>query len=238
MLRFHTQTAGCTLTAQQPDNNIVRVTLQALAAVLGGTQCLHTNSLDEALALPTEDVGAHRPAHPADHRLRDRRGRHRRPAGRLLLRRGAHRRASRPRPRHYIAQDRRAWAAWCAAIEAGFIQQEIQDAAYAYQKPSRPASRSSSGVNRFQMQTEESLDILAHRPQRRGATRRRSCRPLRGRRDNAAVAAALAELEQAARGADNLMPPILDAVRAYATIGEICDAMRKVFGLYQENVLL
>ncbi len=86
-LRFHTQTGGCTLTAQQPENNVVRVTLQALAAVLGGTQSLHTNSMDEALALPTENGRAGRPAHPADHRLRVRRGRHRRPAGRLLLRR-------------------------------------------------------------------------------------------------------------------------------------------------------
>ena len=125
MLRFHTQTGGSTLTAQQPENNIVRVTLQSLAAALGGTQSLHTNGFDEALGLPTDARGQDRPAHPADRRLRVRGGRHRRPAGRLLLRGVADRRGRGRRPRSTSTGSTQLGGA-VAAIEARFMQDEIE----------------------------------------------------------------------------------------------------------------
>ncbi len=235
LLRFHTQTAGCTLTAQQPPVNVVRVTLQALAAVLGGTQSLHTNSQDEALALPTE----------ASARLALR-------TQQVIAYESGVTETVDPLGGSYfieaLTDEIEAGAAEyirkiddmggaLRAIEAGYIQKEIQDAAYAYQKSVETGEQVIVGVNRFQMKAEESFDILRIDPSIE-ADQKAKLKDLRGRRDNAAVAAALAGIERAARGTDNLMPPILDAVRAYATIGEISDAMRKVFGLYQENVLL
>jgi methylmalonyl-CoA mutase N-terminal domain/subunit len=235
LLRFHTQTAGCTLTAQQPPVNVVRVTLQALAAVLGGTQSLHTNSQDEALALPTEasarlalrtqqviayESGVTETVDPL--------------GGSYFIE--ALTDEIEAKAAEYIRKIDDMGGA-LRAIEAGYIQKEIQDAAYAYQKAVETGEQVIVGVNRFHMKAEESFDILRIDPSIE-ANQKAKLTALRGRRDNAAVAAALARIEQAARGTDNLMPPILDAVRAYATIGEISDAMRKVFGLYQENVLL
>ena len=235
LLRFHTQTAGCTLTAQQPPVNVVRVTLQALAAVLGGTQSLHTNSQDEALALPTE----------ASARLALR-------TQQVIAYESGVTESVDPLGGSYfieaLTDEIEAKAAEyirkiddmggaLRAIEAGYIQKEIQDAAYAYQKSVETGEQVIVGVNRFQMKAEEFFDILRIDPVIE-VNQKAKLKALRERRDNAAVSAALARIEQAARGTDNLMPAILDAVRVYATIGEISDAMRKVFGLYQENVLL
>jgi methylmalonyl-CoA mutase N-terminal domain/subunit len=235
LLRFHTQTAGCTLTAQQPPVNVVRVTLQALAAVLGGTQSLHTNSQDEALALPTE--GSARLALRTQQVIAYESGVTETvdPLGGSYYIEALTDEIE-TRAAEYIRKIDDMGGA-LRAIEAGYIQKEIQDAAYAYQRSVETGAQVIVGVNRFQMKEEESFDILRIDPVIE-VNQKARLTALRERRDNAAVAAALARVEQAARGTDNLMPPILDAVRAYATIGEISDAMRKVFGLYQENVLL
>ncbi len=143
-LRFHTQTAGCSLTAQQPENNVVRTAIQALAAVLGGTQSLHTNSMDEALALPTEKAVTRRPAHPADHRPRERRHQHGRPAGRQLLRRGADRPRWSAQAQAYFEQIETLGGV-IPAIETGFFQREIADSArYRYQQEIDGGDRGSS----------------------------------------------------------------------------------------------
>ena len=235
LLRFHTQTAGSTLTAQQPNVNVVRVTIQALAAVLGGTQSLHTNSMDEALALPTEasarlalrsqqvigyESGVTDTADPLGgsyyvERLTD---------------------EIEARAADYIRRIDDMGGA-LRAIEAGFIQKEIQDAAYAYQKAVEADERVIVGVNRFQMQAEERFDLLRIDPAIEQNQKRRLAE-LRGGRDNNAVRLARETIAQAARGRDNLMPLILDAVRKQATIGEISDTLRDVFGLYQETVML
>ena len=234
MLRFHTQTGGSTLTAQQPDNNVVRVAIQALAAVLGGTQSLHTNSRDEALALPTED------------------------SVRIALRTqqiiayesGA---AETPDPlagSYYVESltnriDDEASAylrridglgGAVKAIEAGYVQQEIQDAAYAYQVEVEKGERVVVGLNKFQVKEPKPQGLLRVDPAV-GERQVAALRELKSRRDAARVKAALTAVEAAARGSDNLMPPILEAVRAYATLGEICDVMRGVFGEYSPSVM-
>ena len=234
-LRFHSQTAGCSLTWQQPYNNVVRTTLQALAAVLGGTQSLHTNSLDEAYALPSEDavtlalrtqqIVAHESnvTSTAD------------PLGGswFVERLTAEMEAA---ARSYI--DRLdAMGGMIPAIERGFPQSEIADASYRYQRAVDQREQIIVGVNAFQAERDEPPELLEidERPalEQAGKLER-----LRARRDSAAVGRALDQLREAALGAANTMPHILDAVRVYATLGEICDALRDVFGTYQESSII
>ena len=235
MLRFHSQTAGCTLTAQQPRNNLVRITLQALAAVLGGTQSLHTNSFDEALALPTEEAvmlalrtqqiiaeesGVADTIDPLGgaylvERLTDR------------IEQGAE---------EYIKKIDQLGGA-VAAIEKGFPQKEIQNASYRYQMEVEAEDRIAVGLNKYRMDEPAYADILRIDP----ALERQQCArldKLREEREGRKVAAALAALKQAAAGQDNLMPFILDAVRAYATLGEVAGALREAFGKHREYVVV
>ncbi len=229
MLRFHTQTAGCTLTAQQPDNNVVRVAFQALSAVLGGTQSLHTNSRDEAFALPsTESVqialrtqqligyetGVADTVDPL--------------AGSYYveaLTNEIERRAS-----EYIKKIDDMGGA-VRAVECGFIEQEIQDSAYRFQKAVESGDQVIVGVNRFQTDWVTPSGLLRMDPAVRENQIKR-LEKLRAERDSAGVAAALVDLRKAAEGKDNLMPPMLDAVKKRATLGEICNVLREVFGEY------
>ena len=192
MLRFHTQTGGSTLTAQQPENNIVRVTIQALAAALGGTQSLHTNGFDEALGLPTEPGGQDRAADPADHRLRVGRRRHRRPAGRLVLRRVADRRGRARAPRRTSSGSTSMGGA-VAAIEARFMQDEIEQAAYAYAKAVDDGEKVVVGVNRFVDDDTEPTEVFPIDEQLQRSQIER-VRRVRAERDQGAVDAALADV--------------------------------------------
>jgi len=235
MLRFHAQTAGSTLTAQQPDNNIVRVALQAMAAVLGGAQSLHTNSRDEALALPTEEsvqialrtqqIIAHETgvANTVD------------PVG------GAYAiealtNAIVERAQAYIAQIDEMGGA-VRAIELGFPQREIQQSAYAYQQEIEARSRLVVGVNAHTLEEELVPPLLRIDPdlERQQVAR---VQALRAQRDNGKVRASLRRLEQAAQGNTNLMPLLIDAVECYTTLGEIADTLRSVFGEHQEQIVL
>jgi methylmalonyl-CoA mutase N-terminal domain/subunit len=235
MLRFHTQTAGSTLTAQQPENNIVRTAIQALAAVLGGTQSLHTNSYDEALALPTEQ------------------------AARIALRTqqvigyesGVAQTIDPLAGSYYVESltneiEKRAaeylgkievMGGMLKAIERGFVQQEIQNAAYEYQQAVDREEAVVVGVNRFEVEEEKAIPIQKIDPALEPRQIER-VRALRARRDAAAWQDALKGVEDAARSGANVMPRILEAVEAYATVGEISDAMRRVFGEYQEAVVI
>ena len=235
MLRFHTQTAGSTLTAQQPENNIVRTALQALSAVLGGTQSLHTNSFDEALALPTEqsarialrtqqiiayESGAPQTIDPLAgsyyvESLTDQ------------IEAGA---------RAYLDKID-AMGGALKAIERGYIQQEIQDAAYEYQQAVDRLEAVVVGVNAFGVDQEQEIplqrvDEALERKQVEGV------KALRAKRDQAKWKAALQQVEDTARGTRNLMPTIIEAVEANATVGEISDAMRHVYGEYHETVVI
>ena len=230
MLRFHTQTAGCSLTAQQPENNIVRVTLQALASVLGGTQSLHTNSMDEALALPgdkavrialrTQQVIAFESGvtHAVD------------PLGGSYLIEHLTDELER-KAEAYIAKIDE-MGGMVRAIEEGYVQREIQDSAYQYQLQVEKGEEVVVGVNRFEIEEEPQENLLAVDPEV-GRKQVERLAALKARRDNDHVARALATLEKTARGTDNLMPPILEAVRGYATLGEISDTLRGVFGEYR-----
>ena len=235
MLRFHTQTAGSTLTAQQPDNNIVRTTVQAMAAVLGGTQSLHTNSRDEALALPTE-VSARialrtqqilayeaRIADVVDPL-----------AGSYMIESLTDELESMATA--LIARVDEA-GGMVSAIEKGLPQREIQNAAYKFQKEVEKGEQVVVGVNKFTIQNEAKPDLLRV-DEALGARRRTQVAQYRAERDNGAVTTTLAALTAAAQGTENLMPRILAAVKAEATVGEICDAMRVVFGEYQERLVL
>jgi len=231
MIRFHTQTAGCTLTAQQPKNNIVRVAFQAMSAVLGGTQSLHTNSMDEALCLPSEEAvqialrtqqmiayetGVVDTVDPlgGSYYLEN-------------LTREIHDRAA-----EYIRKiDELGGAA--QAIEKGFVQKEIQDSAYKYQREIESGERIVVGLNRFQVEEERPGDLLRVDPAVRTSQIER-LRKLRSERDAGAVEKRLSDLKQGAQGDQNLVPLILEAVKAYATLGEICDVLREVFGEYQQ----
>jgi methylmalonyl-CoA mutase N-terminal domain/subunit len=233
ILRFHTQTAGCSLTAQQPYNNVVRVAIQALAAVFGGTQSLHTNALDESLALPTEH------------------------AVRLALRTQqiiAHETgiANTPDPlggsyfleRLTLDMEKGCWdyfdrldamGGMVAAIEQGFPQREIQDAAYTYQKAVERREKIIVGVNDF-VSDEPALEILQidESVAERQVARTRKVRETR---DDSRYRTTIDALKRAAIAGDvNLMPLVLDCVRAYATLGEICDTLRTVYGTYEEPV--
>jgi methylmalonyl-CoA mutase N-terminal domain/subunit len=230
MLRFHTQTSGSTLTAQQPENNVVRVALQALAAVLGGTQSLHTNSRDEALTLPTEEsasialrtqqIIAHESgvAETVD------------PLGGSYcveaLTDDIERRAER-----YLEQIDRMGGA-LRAIEAGFVSQEIQNSAYCYQQEIESKERTVVGVNEFASAGSVPLGRLRVDPQVQQEQVER-LHAVRRERDGRRVEAALLALERTAQGTGSLMPPILDAVQAYATLGEISGLLRRVFGEYR-----
>jgi methylmalonyl-CoA mutase N-terminal domain/subunit len=229
MLRFHTQTAGCTLTAQQPQNNVIRVTLQALSAVLGGTQSLHTNSMDEAFSLPSEDAvqiavrtqqviayesGVANTADPL--------------GGSFYVERLTS--EIEERAQTYIDQiDEMGGAA--AAIEQGYVQKEIQESAYAYQKAVEAGEQILVGLNKFQDEEVPPRNLLrvdtaVMESQVAGL------KQLKAKRDNVAVATAIKKLKKSARGNDNLMPPFMEAVKSYATLGEICDTLRDVFGEY------
>ncbi len=235
MFRFHAQTAGSTLTAQQPDVNLVRVALQALAAVLGGTQSLHTNARDEALALPTESsallalrtqqIIAHESGVP---NVVDPLG------GSYFIEHLTNRLEEQARA--YIAKVD-AMGGTLRAIEAGYIQREIQQAAYEYQKGIEAGDRVVIGINRHTSGEKTRLPTLRIDPEIERAQVER-LRSLRARRGAASVKAALREVEVTARSDRNLMPAILDAVKVYATVGEISATLRGVFGEYRESVVV
>ena len=231
MIRFHTQTAGCTLTAPQPKNNIVRVAFQAMAAVLGGTQSLHTNSMDEALCLPSEEAvqialrtqqliayetGVTDTVDPL--------------AGSYYLENLTN--EIYERAAAYIKKiDDLGGAA--EAIEKGFIQREIQDSAYRYQREIEQEERIVVGVNRFQVEEEKPTNLLRVDPAVRTSQIER-LQKLRSERDDVVVGKHLSDLKQGAEGDRNLIPLMLEAVKAYATLGEICDVLREIFGEYQQ----
>jgi methylmalonyl-CoA mutase N-terminal domain/subunit len=235
MLRFHTQTAGSTLTAQQSDNNIVRTTVQAMAAVLGGTQSLHTNSRDEALSLPTEASAriALRTQQilAFESRIADVVDAF---AGSYLIESLTD--ELQRQAEALIARVDEA-GGMVAAIEKGIPQREIQNAAYAYQKAVERGAQVVVGVNKFTVPNEEKPELLRV-DEALGERRRREVAGYREQRDNGAVRAALEALAKVAAGTENLMPGILAAVKAEATVGEISDAMRSVFGEYQERLVL
>jgi methylmalonyl-CoA mutase N-terminal domain/subunit len=235
MLRFHTQTAGSTLTAQQPDNNIVRTTVQAMSAVLGGTQSLHTNSRDEALALPTE-VSARIALRTQqilafESRIADVVDPF---AGSYLIESLTDQ--LQQQAEALIAKVDEA-GGMVAAIEKGIPQREIQNAAYAFQKGVEKGENVVVGVNKFTIENEAKPELLRV-DEALGERRRREVAGYREQRDNGAVRAALETLTAAARGTNNLMPLILAAVKAEATVGEVADAMRSEFGEYQERLVL
>ncbi|HSK63386.1 MAG TPA: methylmalonyl-CoA mutase family protein [Pyrinomonadaceae bacterium] len=232
MLRFHAQTAGSSLTAQQPEVNVVRTTIQALAAVLGGTQSLHTNSMDEALALPTEaaarvalrtqqviayESGVAETADPlagsyAIEHLTDE------------VEEGA---------QEYLKKIE-AMGGMLRAIETGYVQREIQESAYRYQRAIETQEQVVVGMNRFQIEEEQRVAVLRIDPALEQAQIER-LRALRERRDAESVTSALKKLEQAAGTTENLLPRILECVEAYATVGEISNTLRRVWGEYRET---
>jgi methylmalonyl-CoA mutase, N-terminal domain len=235
MLRFHAQTAGSSLTAQQPENNLVRVALQSLAAVLGGCQSLHSNGLDEALALPTEraallalrtqqiiaqETGVANTVDPV--------------AGSYVIEKLTSEIES--GAQDYISKID-ALGGMLRAIEAGYPQMEIQKSAYEYQQAVERGEQVVVGVNRFQAEEEQTIPTMRIDPEiERSQIARLNA--LRARRDATKSRAALEEVERRARGTENLMPAILTAVQAYATVGDISDALRRAFGEYRESVVI
>jgi methylmalonyl-CoA mutase N-terminal domain/subunit len=233
--RFHTQTAGCTLTAQQPENNVVRVALQALAAVLGGTQSLHTNSRDEALSLPSQEsaqialrtqqiIGYESGVPDAVDPL----------GGSYFVEHLTN--EVEKRAKKYIDYiEEKGGALW--AVESGYYQREIQKSAYEYQKAVEKKDRTIVGVNRFVTETEKIKDIFKISP-KVGKDQVKRLKTVKKRRDNAKVRACLEELKKKASTGENLMPPIIQCVENYASLGEICDVLRSVWGEYRESVLV
>jgi methylmalonyl-CoA mutase, N-terminal domain len=234
LLRFHAQTAGSSLTAQQPENNIVRVAIQALAAVLGGCQSLHTNSMDEALALPTEDAalialrtqqiiahetGVTNTTDPV--------------AGSYAIEELTNQIEAGAKT--YIGKID-ALGGMLRAIEAGFVQGEIQKAAYDFQRAVESKEQLVVGVNEFVAEQERTIPLLRIKEEIERSQVAR-LRALRARREASKTTAALAELARRAAITENLLPAILAAVEAYATVGEISDTLRRVFGEYQESVV-
>ncbi len=235
MLRFHTQTGGSTLTAQQPENNIIRVTIQALAAVLGGTQSLHTNSMDEALALPTEK------------------------SVRIALRTqqiiayesGVANVVDPLGGSYYIESltdtiEQKAWeyiykidelGGMVAAIEQGFVQKEIQESAYQYQMDIENKERIIVGVNSFQIEEEPPKDLLKVDPALR-FEQIKNLQRIKSQRDNEKVHKSLNQLKEVARSNQNIMPPVIECVENYATLQEIADILRQEFGEYKESVVI
>lgn len=233
-LRFHTQTAGCSLTAQQPENNIIRTTLEALAAVLGGTQSLHTNSMDEALALPSEK--AVRVALRTQQILAHESG----VANTIDPLAGSYfienlTQQIEDEAREYIAHIDD-MGGMLTAIEKGYVQREIQESSYRYQKDVESQERIVVGVNEYTMEEDVTMDLLKVLPHVEKKQKERLVE-IKKTRDSARVEAALAGLEKAAEGEDNVMPHIVEAVQCYATIGEICDVLREVFGEYKAPVV-
>ena len=235
MLRFHTQTAGSTLTAQQPENNIVRTAIQALSAVLGGTQSLHTNGYDEALALPTEEA--------ARIALRTQQ---------ILAHESGVSQIIDPLAGSYAVEcltlrleqqvttyfeQIEALGGMLRAIERGWVQTEIQNAAYAYQRDVESGEQVVVGVNKFARETEPGVPLQTIDPELEQRQVER-VKALRAKRNNAAWKNAVDRVGAVAREGGNLMPPILAAVESYATVGEIANAMRAVFGEYRESVVL
>jgi methylmalonyl-CoA mutase N-terminal domain/subunit len=235
MLRFHTQTAGCTLTAQQPDNNVVRVTVQALAAILGGTQSLHTNSKDEALALPSEEA--------ARIALRTQQ---------ILACESGVAETVDPLAGSYYVESltdeieakameyiRRIddMGGVQKAIETNFMQNEIQDSAYRYQIEIEKGERIVVGVNQYQME-ETARSGLTYIDAEAESLQRRRLAALKERRDQSAVKETLNVLRAASETKENLMPYLIDAVESYATIGEICGVLREQFGEYKQYAVL
>jgi len=235
MMRFHTQTAGSTLTAQQVDNNIVRVTIQTLAAVLGGTQSLHTNSKDEALALPTEnsvrtalrtqqivayESGVTNTIDPL--------------AGSYYIEEMTDQ--IEKEAADYINKID-AMGGVIAAIEAGYIQTEIQNSSYQFSKEMEKGERVIVGMNKFQVKENEHLDLLKIDIKVQ-EDQIKSLNHVKSIRNNKEVEEKLNALELASRGENNLMPYILDAVKSYASVGEICNTMRAVYGEYKESVVI
>ncbi len=230
MLRFHTQTAGCTLTAQQPANNIIRVAFQALAAVLGGTQSLHTNSMDEAFSLPTEEavavalktqqlIGYETGVTDTVDPL----------AGAYSIEVLTNRIEA--EAEDYIQRIDDMGGA-VAAVEKGFIQREIQDSAYQYQRAVENEERIVVGVNKFQTEDVKPSNLLRVDPAV-GERQVEKLKKLRAQRDQKAVDQSIEALIKAAKSDKNLIPPIIEAVRIYTTLGEICGALRSVFGEYE-----
>ncbi|UCC66139.1 MAG: methylmalonyl-CoA mutase family protein [Deltaproteobacteria bacterium] len=235
MLRFHTQTAGCTLTAQQPANNVIRVAFQALSAVLGGTQSLHTNSRDEAFALPSEEsvtialrtqqiiayengvadivdpLGGSYAIEALTDQIEE-------------------------RATEYIHKIDEMGGA-IKGIESGFMQREIADSAYRYQREIEEKERIVVGLNEFTAEETPFADILQIRPEVERYQKEKLNR-VRGKRDSKKVQDSLNRLREAAQGTENLMPYILEAVKCYATLGEIADAMREVFGEHREHTTI
>jgi methylmalonyl-CoA mutase, N-terminal domain len=236
MLRFHAQTAGSSLTAQQPENNLVRVALQSLAAVLGGCQSLHANALDEALALPTEEsallalrtqqiiaqeTGVVNTIDPV--------------AGSYAIEKLTN--EIEAGARDYISKID-AMGGMLRAVETGYVQQEIQKSAYEYQKAVDSGEQVIVGVNRFQDEEEKkTIPTLRIDPEIE-RTQVARLQALRARRDTAKANAALAEIERRAHTTENLMPAILAAVESYVTVGEISDGLRRAFGEYRESVVI
>ena len=235
MLRFHAQTAGSALTAQQPENNLARVALQCLAAVLGGCQSLHANGLDEALALPTEraallalrtqqiiaqETGVANTVDPV--------------AGSYAIEKLTN--EIEATAQDYISRID-AMGGMLRAIETGYVQMEIQKSAYEYQQAVERGDQIVVGVNRFQAEKEQPIPTLQIDPEIERSQIER-LRALRARRDAAKSRTAIEEVERRAHTSENLMPAILSAVEAYATVGEISDALRRAFGEYQESVVI
>ncbi len=236
LLRFHTQTAGCSLTAQQPENNIVRTAFEALAGVLGGTQSLHTNSMDETYALPSEkavfialrtqqlianETGVANTIDPL--------------AGSYFVEAQTNK-MEREAEKYFAEIERRGGVLKC--IEEGYFQREIAEAAYRYQKQIESKERIVVGVNDFVLENEKvEIPILRIDPEVE-KEQVRSLRKLRERRDNDKVKRTLENLRKVAQGTDNTMPALIDCVRCYTTEGEICDVLRDVFGEYTEPPLI
>jgi len=235
LMRFHTQTAGSTLTAQQPDNNVVRVALQALSAVLGGTQSLHTNSRDEALALPSEDsvrialrtqqilaneTGVADVVDPL--------------GGSYYIEKLTAEIESKVKEMLNKIDD---MGGAVAAINSGYIQRQIQDSAYKHQMAVESQDEIIVGVNKYEIQEDHQPDLLTVDPAVQDSQVKRLTE-LKANREQASVDSALEAIRQAAVREENLFPPVLDAVRAYATLGEICGVLRDVYGEYQARDLI
>ena len=233
-MRFHTQTAGCSLTAQQPEINIVRVTIQALAAVLGGTQSLHTNSMDEALALPSEK--AVRIALRTQQIIAEESGVTDTvdPLGGSYYIEWLTSKMEEETYKYFDKVERLGGV--IPAIEKGFFQREIAESAYRYQKETDENKRIIVGVNRYKLDEEPSIPIL--KMDEKGEERQiNRLKKLRTERDATKVQKHLQRLQKAAEGDENLMPYLLDCIHSYATLGETCDVLREVFGEYKEQAI-
>jgi methylmalonyl-CoA mutase N-terminal domain/subunit len=234
-LRFHAQTAGSTLTSQQPDNNVVRVAVQALAAVLGGAQSLHTNAKDEALALPTETAAllALRTQQIVAHeshvtQTSDPLG------GSWYLEKLT---GKLEREAEAYMKNIRSMGGVLAAIDSGYIQKDIQEAAYVHQKRLEERQETVVGLNRFQEEDASPIEVLRVDLAVEKKQKER-LKTLRQQRDSAKAQVALEKVGKVARGQDNLMPVIIAAVEAQATIGEISNAMKDAFGEHREKIVI